>query len=146
GTVWTLRQYTGRVDAAQDEATTSPSGYRYRAPFALSAVIPRLRFRISIPEATTITTPTSESLRAVHTVPDPFYLTSGFDGGIGDRAVKFVNLPERAIIRIYSLGGVLVDIIEHHDTALLGSADWDLRNRDGTPVAPGVYFYHIESG
>ena len=146
GTVWTLRQYTGRVDAAENEATTSPSGYRYRAPFARSAVVPGLRFRISIPEATALATPTSESLRAVHTVPDPFYLTSGFDAGTGDRAVKFVNLPERAIIRIYSLAGVLVDIIEHHDTALLGSADWDLRNRDGTPVAPGVYFYHIESG
>ena len=146
GTVWTLRQYTGRVDAASGEHTTTPDGYRYRPSSPRSAVVPGLRFRISIPEATTVATPTSASLRAVHTVPDPFYLRSGFDAGTGDRAVKFVNLPESAIIRIYSLSGVLVDVIEHSDASLSGSADWDLHNRDGTPVAPGVYFYHIESG
>jgi hypothetical protein len=37
-------------------------------------------------------------------------------------------------------------VIEHSDASLAGSTDWGLRNRDGTPVAPGVYFYHIESG
>jgi hypothetical protein len=148
GEVWTLRQYSGRVRAVfPSSATADPSGYDFLPVVgARSAAVPGLRVRVSIPENAVTADVTSNSLRQVHTVPDPFYLTSGFDAATGDRAVKFVNLPDHAIIRIYSSSGVLVDVIEHFSDALSGTADWNLRNRDGTPVAPGVYFYHIESG
>jgi hypothetical protein len=85
-------------------------------------------------------------LSRVHTVPDPYYVMSKYEVSTENKVLKFVNLPERAIIRIYSSSGVLVDLLEHRSNTYGGSADWDLRNRNEQVVASGVYFYHIESG
>jgi hypothetical protein len=57
-----------------------------------------------------------------------------------------VNLPQDAIIRIYSSSGVLVNMIEHHSDTFGGDATWNVRNRNNQVVASGVYFYHIEAG
>ena len=59
--------------------------------------------------------------------------------------IRFVNLPTQAIIRIYSVSGILVDVLEHNDPGLGGEADWDVRNRNQQTVASGVYFYHVET-
>jgi hypothetical protein len=56
-----------------------------------------------------------------------------------------VNLPTQAIIRIYSLSGILVAIVEHNDPTGGGTAFWDVRNRNNQTVASAVYFYHIET-
>jgi len=74
--------------------------------------------------------------------PDPYYFTSNYD----DQDIKFINLPAEAVIRIYSMSGVLVTLLEHHSTTGGGEASWNTKNRTGRHVAPGVYFYHIESG
>jgi len=59
--------------------------------------------------------------------------------------LRFVNLPSRAIIRIYSTSGILVAVLPHDDPTDGGEAVWNLRNRNGRWVASGVYFYHIET-
>ncbi len=56
-----------------------------------------------------------------------------------------MNLPTQAIIRIYSLSGILVAIVEHNDPTGGGTAFWDVRNRNNQTVASAVYFYHIET-
>lgn len=60
--------------------------------------------------------------------------------------VEFRNLPEAATIRVYTLGGDLVRVIEHGRGAY-GQADdataWDLENSSGKRVASGVYIYQI---
>jgi hypothetical protein len=81
----------------------------------------------------------------VHTLPDPYYVTHGLEITPGAKVIKFVNLPERAIIRIYSLSGVLVDVLEHNDPGLGGEETWNVRNRNSQYVASGVYFYHVET-
>ena len=60
--------------------------------------------------------------------------------------IKFVNLPQDAVIRIYSSSGVLVTLLEHHSTTFGGAMDWNVRNRTGRRMASGVYFYHVEAG
>lgn len=82
-------------------------------------------------------------LRRVHTVPDPYYVEGVMPEGEG---VRFVNLPNRAVIRIYSASGVLLRILEHNSELLAGDTFWDLRTRSGQRVASGVYFYHVEAG
>ena len=54
-------------------------------------------------------------------------------------------MPMRAIIRIYSVSGVLVAVIPFDDPTGGGEATWNLRNRNNQFVASGVYFYHIET-
>ena len=92
-------------------------------------------------------------LRSVHTVPDPYYVKSAYESSTDQKILKFVGLPQDAIIRIYSASGVLVRMLEHHGgvyspaSASQGSEiDWDLRNRNNQVVASGVYFYHVEAG
>jgi hypothetical protein len=82
----------------------------------------------------------------VHTVPDPYYVTSQFERTSEAKVIQFVNLPADAIIRIYSSSGVLVTMLEHHSTTLGGAEAWNVRSRNNQVVASGVYFYHIEAG
>jgi hypothetical protein len=89
---------------------------------------------------------TDSGLDLVHTVPDPYYVTSAFETTTEQKIIKFVNLPTDAIIRIYSSSGILVRLIEHHSGAFGGDETWDVRNRNGQFVSSGVYFYHIEAG
>jgi serine/threonine protein kinase len=82
----------------------------------------------------------------VHTVPDPYYVTSQFERTTQGKVIQFVNLPADAIIRIYSSSGILVTLLEHHSTTFGGAETWNVRSRNNQVVASGVYFYHIESG
>jgi hypothetical protein len=78
-------------------------------------------------------------------VPDPYYVTSSFEFTANQKILKFVNLPSQAIIRIYSVSGVLVALVPHNDPSGGGEATWNLRNRNNQFVASGVYFYHVET-
>ena len=55
----------------------------------------------------------------------------------------FLNLPPVATIRIYTLTGVLVNLVNHDDPSGGGRAVWNLRNRNNQFVASGVYFFHV---
>lgn len=152
GTKWTLRSYSGTVTASKNAETTDPSGYAF-APIVSSPAIPGLQVKFSVPAATTAVAATKGDLSSVHTVPDPYYVRSAFESSTDQKILKFVGLPQDAIIRIYSASGVLVRILEHHSggydptSVSQGSeTQWDLRNRNNQVVASGVYFYHIEAG
>ena len=56
----------------------------------------------------------------MHTVPDPYYVTNAFEQSTDNKIIKFVNLPQKAIIRIYSSSGVLVQLLEHNSTTFGG--------------------------
>jgi hypothetical protein len=71
-------------------------------------------------------------------------VTSAFEISGNTKVLKFINLPSRAYIRIYSQSGVLVQMLTHRDDTGGGEATWNLRNRNNQFVASGVYFYHVE--
>ena len=152
GTKWTLRTYTGIVRAATGSANdgtlaagTTPTGYTY-TPQIRSPAVPGLqvKFTVAVPTSTVATT--NLDLTRVHTVPDPYYVTNGFEATTEAKILQFVNLPTQAIIRIYTSSGILVTLLEHNSTDLSGSEQWNLRNRNNQVVASGVYFYMIEAG
>jgi hypothetical protein len=145
GTVWTLRTYVGRVRAATAPASAAPGGYSF-APSTRSPVVPGLKVQFTVTQPTSVVAASRQDLNAVHTVPDPYYVTNSLETTTTDKIIKFVNLPSQAIIRIYSSSGVLVSILEHNSTTLGGDETWNVRNRNNQVVASGVYFYHIEAG
>jgi len=108
------------------------------------ALAPGLRYRLRVANAYTVASADSADLSRVHTVPDPYYLGTRLETD-GYQRLTFVNLPDRAVIRIYSLSGILVQILTHHDASGGGEEAWDLRSRTGRRVASGVYLYHIEA-
>ncbi|MEK7476783.1 MAG: hypothetical protein AAB152_14270 [Candidatus Coatesbacteria bacterium] len=54
---------------------------------------------------------------------------------------KFANLPPRANVRIWSLAGLLVSRVEVRGAG----AAWDGRTGNGSPAAPGMYYYTVEA-
>ncbi len=144
GAVWTLRSYVGSIRGGQGAAgDRGPYSYVSR-PRPLTATGVTLQVDYDVVNAVVAASETD--LGRVHTVPDPYYVTSAFEQTTDVKVIKFVNLPAQAIIRIYSSSGVLVDLIEHNSSTFGGSEDWDVRSRNNQVVASGVYFYHIESG
>ena len=74
----------------------------------------------------------------------------GNDLDAQDRRIWFINLPSEATIRIYTLDGDLVRVIEHHQdgaftTDYSSRAYWDLVTRNTQAVVSGVYFYRVDS-
>jgi hypothetical protein len=149
GTQWHLRAITGRMTAdctpALGPAMTDCANYTFEPNPTRPTNVPGLRYKITVEEQFAVDPDAEADLEAVHTVPDPYYVTNPMEITANRKVLKFVNLPARAIIRIYSLSGVLISIIEHNDQTGGGEAGWGLRNRNNQFVASGVYFYHIET-
>lgn len=146
GTVWTLRTYGGRVrTSAATAGTPAPAGYSI-VTLNRASLIPGLQVQFTVANPTLVTAVTNQDLSRVHTVPDPYYVTNGYEATTDSKILQFVNLPSQAIIRIYTSSGILVNVIEHNSGTFGGSENWNLRNRNNQVVASGVYFYHIESG
>ncbi len=109
-------------------------------------------------------------LSKIMVVPNPYMASSFLDLSPDSRRIDFVNLPDRCTIRIYSLGGHLVNVLNHIGTNRHGwgnytdwdrldangnpkvltgydnhggNESWNLRNRFGQTVASGLYFFHV---
>jgi hypothetical protein len=80
-------------------------------------------------------------LQAIAVVPNPFIAANEITRGQGRQAVLFTNLPPQATIRIYTISGNLVRILEHADGS--GTEEWDVRTRFDLLVASGNYYYHV---
>ncbi|MEP7325876.1 MAG: hypothetical protein ABI836_08010, partial [Gemmatimonadota bacterium] len=149
GTVWSMRDYIGAIRGGGNGCAACTAGADGPYVFfpqtrTMAAVGADVRFTFDV--INQVNPPTDKNLDNVHTVPDPYYVTSGYEVTTDVKQLKFVNLPQDAIIRIYSSSGVLLRLIEHHSITFGGEETWDLRNRNNQVVASGVYFYHIEAG
>jgi hypothetical protein len=144
GTVWHARFYSGVIRGGgsvnpADGAYTFTSG---RRPMN----IPGLEVRISYTGTTFDPSVTTDAaMDRIHTVPDPYYVTSSWEQTTNSKILRFVNLPSQAIIRIYTVSGILVNVLTYNDPQAGGEATWNLRNRNNQFVASGVYFYHVEA-
>ncbi|HDS09851.1 MAG TPA: T9SS type A sorting domain-containing protein, partial [Firmicutes bacterium] len=76
----------------------------------------------------------------VKVVPNPFIVSNppAFING-----VQFIHLPANCTIKIYSFSGDYILSLYHNDGT--GDETWNLRNDNDQLVAPGVYFWVVES-
>ncbi|MCP4546875.1 MAG: hypothetical protein GY835_10470 [bacterium] len=84
---------------------------------------------------------------------EPWALNPNNDDPSGLK-VEFRHLPAAAcVVRIFSLAGDLVQVIEHDESARIADGDyastgtvaWDLVSRNGQDVASGIYLFSIEA-
>lgn len=98
--------------------------------------------------------------------PNPYYAGASWEGRSvfeEDRKLNFANLPERCIIRVYTLSGDEIKTIDH-DASYNGSDQrwystysdptntvfsggehsWDLLSEDAQIIARGVYLFSVE--
>lgn len=85
--------------------------------------------------------------------PNPYRIDAGYsedkyeEGGTYGKRLRFINLPPRCTIRIYTLDGDLVQIIDHEkDPHSLEATydEWDLISRNTQAVVSGIYLFSVE--
>ncbi len=81
-------------------------------------------------------------LDKINVFPNPYYGTHGLETSNSERYVRFINLPEKATIRIFNLGGTFIQKIEKDSR--YDFIDWDLRNHHNVFIASGLYIAYIE--
>lgn len=80
----------------------------------------------------------------VKVFPNPFHQVSGFPTLGEEQSIVWSHLPQQATVRIFTAGGDLVRTL-HHNNALSGEEVWDQLSDARQRVAPGVYFWTVES-
>ena len=86
----------------------------------------------------------------VKVVPNPYIVFNQWEMNTYNRQVKFTHLPSECTIRIFTLSGDLVKVLEHKQGGEQpleqgGTETWDLLNKSYQDIASGVYVYHVES-
>lgn len=99
---------------------------------------------------------TSTKPGEVLVVPNPYrvdheytYESGGWEGRArdwseNDRKVKFIHLPGKCTVRIFTLTGDVVATLEHDDPNR-GELDWNLLSNSNRALASGVYIFTVES-
>jgi hypothetical protein len=82
-------------------------------------------------------------LETILVVPNPYRAAEVWDQP-GAHEVHFINLPQKATIKIFTVAGDLVTQLEHNDP-VRDFEPWNLKNGKGNDVASGIYIYRIES-
>ena len=99
------------------------------------------------------------ALDQINAVPNPYFAFSAYENGQFDNTIKITNVPDRAIVTIYSLDGKFIkkfnrdEQIVSREGANPGVQNsqtnpdiiWDLENAAGIPVASGVYLIHVNA-
>ncbi|MGB6031210.1 MAG: hypothetical protein WBH55_00135, partial [Bacteroidota bacterium] len=81
-------------------------------------------------------------LSQIRVVPNPYIVTSRYETLQNVRQIRFMYLPPRCTIRVFTLSGALVKTLEHDDD--VGSISWNLVTDWDQAVAFGVYVYVAE--
>ena len=94
---------------------------------------------------------TRASLNKVRVVPNPYVVQSLYDevngAGAGDPRLMFTGLPARGTLRIYSVSGQFLQQLTwtagdlEGETGTSGDLKWNMRTREGTLIASGLYIY-----
>ncbi|MBN2091772.1 hypothetical protein JW964_19310 [candidate division KSB1 bacterium] len=108
-------------------------------------------YSFSVKAATFAKTEAKDQLSRISVVPDSYIATTSwekplhFTFGRGERRVDFIHLPPVCTIRIFTLNGKLVRILEHNSVLEDGHHSWDLTSQDDLNVAYGNYIYHVDA-
>jgi hypothetical protein len=94
--------------------------------------------------ASTFQAGTAQSqLARINIVPNPYYAHSAYEQTRIDLEVKIINLPVKCTIKIYTLAGTLIRILNKDDNTTYTT--WDLHNSANIQIASGLYILHIDA-
>lgn len=90
-------------------------------------------------------------LDKIKVVPNPYVasaqweLKNPYSSGRGPRSLHFTHLPAKCTIRIFTVSGELVDVIEHDSPLNDGTAEWKMITKDNLSISYGVYVYQVDA-
>lgn len=92
---------------------------------------------------TNVAVAAKEALDLIDIVPNPYYAYSAYEQGRVDNRVKFVNLPPRCKISIFTINGTLINVLEKDNPNTY--LEWNLQNEHFIPISGGMYIIHVEA-
>ncbi len=119
----------------------------YRMPFSVAS---KVSFNVT-PTASTRPFLTRAEKSRIRVVPNPYVFQSQFDevssGRQGISRILFTNVPETGMLRVYSVSGQFLQQLSWTAADLNGTGDlpYNLRSREGTDLASGLYIYVIST-
>lgn len=103
-------------------------------------------------------------LKDIKVVPNPYFGRSSYQQSLYDKTIKFTNLPDVCTIRIFTVAGDLVDVINHNassdndrvstnpldltfepNAGYTSTERWSLQNTGNKYIASGMYVALIEA-
>jgi hypothetical protein len=108
------------------------------------------------------------SLKNIRVVPNPYLAVSALESqrtsttGRAPRKIRFINLPSKCTVRIFTVNGELVQKLDfdsgvENSTEVNGLEDgddtganngtlyWNMLSKDNLEIAYGVYIYHVKA-
>jgi len=122
------------IEVTIGEAKLGALGY----PISITAEVCAIDGTCTCDEGNTATFSSFKTdLSEVYVYPNPYQAHEVFEG------VRFANLTQTADIRVLTVSGRFVTELEETDGD--GGFQWDLRDRGGQRIKPGVYIYHVST-
>ena len=95
----------------------------------------------------------SDEMDRIRVVPNPYIVATSHElplppaitSGRGERKVDFIHLPAGADVHVFTTRGEHVITLHHDDNIHDGTVSWNLKTKENLDVAPGIYFYVVES-
>ena len=84
-----------------------------------------------------------ERLKDIGIAPNPYKGASAYEVNKFKDEVRFTNLPDVAIIRVFTLNGTLIKTIRKQQPGI-ATVSWDLTTDHDMPIASGLYLIHVE--
>ncbi|MGC9512240.1 MAG: hypothetical protein ACP5D8_01230 [Fidelibacterota bacterium] len=141
---------TWEISFSGDISTVSSDEYTFyfKRPFTNEDI-----FHFSVQGPLVHEEQAEESIDRVKVVPNPYYAAASWEFrgsaaaasslvGRGDRRIAFINVPQNATIRIYTVRGDLVQVLKQ-DGGISDRIFWDLRSKDEIEIAYGVYIFQV---
>ena len=93
----------------------------------------------------------SGDMKDIKVVPNPYVMTNMMETQVSNpflnqrRRLLFTHIPADCMIRIFTVSGVLVDVINVHNEPDNGIVHWDMLTRENLEIAAGMYIFQVES-
>jgi len=93
----------------------------------------------------------NSGMENIKVVPNPYVMTNMMEEAVSNpflnqrRKLMFTHIPANCTIHIFTVSGVLVDIIKVNNPPENGIIHWDMLTHENLEIAAGMYVYHIES-
>ncbi len=92
------------------------------------------------------------NLSNVKVVPNPYLVRAAWDIDNDYQKIQFINVPTECTIKIYTIAGDLIKILEHNmpynsgfENETKGTLYWNLMTDNNQKVATGVYVFFLDS-
>jgi len=93
--------------------------------------------------------PPRDNLEDVVVVPNPFRVSAEWDAADGSHLIKFIRVPDKATVRIFTAAGELLKSLQANQYqspgGVTGDVAWDLKNDNGRAVVSGIYLYQVQT-